>query len=329
MTRPGEPSAGGSRDNVNNTNNVVVLNYDAENGVDPPEIHSRTGGIRVDFNRANVRFFFSQLEMHMEASGVLSQWLKRLLLQRSLPSDIVADMEDLLTRGKAEAGATAYKDVKDRIMELYGPRPEDVYRKAKDMVLLPGMKPSQLAKQMIGVLCPKHPTLQDCCAEPIISGMWRDQLPKLVRAAVANLSLGGGNLTDTLRTADNVFVSTTGGGAASNNRQVAAMAAAEAKDLPSSAETEEVAALRRNQQRQQSGKRQRQQQRGQGQSGARPSASQNDGGRQNQNKGDPHPDGPPQNSCWVHWNFGKSALYCKQPHSCPWVNFTVPRSNSR
>ena len=45
-------------------------------------------------------------------------------------------------------------------------------------------KPSQFAKRLINEICPKHPTLVGCCAADMISGMWKEQLPPLVRAAV-------------------------------------------------------------------------------------------------------------------------------------------------
>ena len=73
----------------------------------------------MDFNRKNVRFFFIQLEMLLESAECKSQWMKRLVLQRNLPPDVVEDLQDLFSKGKTDPGATAYYDAKG------GERPED------------------------------------------------------------------------------------------------------------------------------------------------------------------------------------------------------------
>ena len=283
----------------------MATNFDREDKADPADVYAKTAHIRVDFNRNNVHFFFIQLEMLLESAECGSQWMKRLVLQRSLPSTVVEDLQDIFSKGKVQAGATAYIDAKTRILELYAPRAEDKWKKAKDMLLL-DEKPSQLCRKLIQVLCPKHPTMVDCCAEPIISGMWRDQLPPLVKAAVANLTLGNGKLDDTLRVADTAHAATKSGAA------VAAV------------EEEEIAAFRRQQPQQKKKPKPQGQQAGQksGQKG-----SQRQGGTQQKGRGDPHPDGPPESACQIHWQWGKSAYYCKKPHSCPWQSFTTPPPN--
>ena len=75
-----------------------MVNYDEATGTDPADLHTKTQHIKCTFDRKGVKFFFSQLEMMMETAGVLSQWQKRLLLQRSLPPDIIAELEDLLIK---------------------------------------------------------------------------------------------------------------------------------------------------------------------------------------------------------------------------------------
>ena len=32
---------------------------------------------------------------------------------------------------------------------------------------------------------------------------------------------------------------------------------------------------------------------------------------QSKNRGNPHPDGPPDNACGMHWRLGRSAYYCQ------------------
>ena len=43
-------------------------------------------------------------------------------------------------------------------------------------------------------------------------------------------------------------------------------------------------------------------------------------------RGTPHPDGPPDSACYLHWRFGKSAFTCKKKSTCPWKNFTKPKT---
>ena len=283
MTKPG-PSTGGNGDGTEN----VIVEYDAENGSDPADVHAKTAHIKVDFNRAKVEFFFMQLEMFLESAGCKSQWMKRLILQRNLPQDVIEDIQDILSRGKAAAGATAYKDAKSRILQLYGVRKEDRYKKAKGLMLTG--KPSQLCRQLINELCPSHPTLEGCCAEATISGMWREQLPTAVRVKVADCELGGGNLQATLEIADNAHATLQAGAG-----QGAAVAAVAADD--------EVAAFSR--------------QKG-GKGNVSKSQTPKGGKTAAKEPKEPHPDNPPDDCCAMHKQFGKSAYFCKQPFSCPW-----------
>ena len=180
----------------------AMTNYDEQNDKDPADIHTKIAKIKLVFDRNDVRFFFTQLEMQMENSGVKSQWQKRLLLHNLLPPDIIEDLKDLLNLNKTEAG-DAYKDMKTRIWETFGPKPESAYRLARDMQLVG--KPSQLAKKLINILCPTHQDLHKCCVAGVISKLWREKLPREVRTAVANHALDRGKLKDTLALADAVF----------------------------------------------------------------------------------------------------------------------------
>ena len=157
---------------------------------------------------------------------------------------MVEDIQDLLSKGKSTAGATPYKDVKTRIVEIYGQRPEDVYKVAKDLMLTG--KPSQLARKLIQVVCPKHADMVGCCSEAMISGMWREKLPPLVRAGVADMSLGGGNLNSTLNTADSIYAS-------SGEQAVVAIQLTAAAAAAAGGTSDEVAAYKRQQQQKNGG----------------------------------------------------------------------------
>ena len=54
-------------------------------------------------------------------------------------------------------------------------------------------------------------------------------------------------------------------------------------------------------------------------------------GTQNQStsRGPRHADNPPTDACNKHWKFGKQALYCMKPLTCPWKHIiATPATNS-
>ena len=287
---PPEEGAGGNGQGAGN-----MPDYDAIDQADPADIAAKTAGIKVDFDRQDVEFFFVQLENELESAGVLSQWRKRIVLVRQLPQDIQQELRDLLCKPRATILTTAYIDLKTRLIQMYGRKPGHGFREARKMVLVG--KPSQLAKKLINTLCPSHPTLENCCSAGTVSELWRDQLPPEVRNAVANHSLEGGKLEDTLTLADSVFDSSMG-----NVKKVAAVAI---DDPPTE---EEIAAIRKARQAK-----------------AKPSAKPKTNPNANARR---HPDNPPEGSCWAHWKFGKSAISCKAPKSCPWKDHVKKKDES-
>ena len=68
--------------------------------------------------------------------------------------------------------------------------------------------------------------------------------------------------------------------------------------------------------------------RGGGSRGATQGARQNDQGSQGGRANDPadrHADGPPENSCRLHWRYGRGAYWCLEPERCPWAQQTTPK----
>ena len=59
--------------------------------------------------------------MIMENAGVKSQWTKRMQLYKALPPHMVDEMKDLLSKSKTAAGATAYYEMKQRLVTQFGP----------------------------------------------------------------------------------------------------------------------------------------------------------------------------------------------------------------
>ena len=280
---------------------MATEEFDVENGADEADAQKLTATLKLDFDRSDVDFWFTQLEMHLHTAGVRAQWTKRLLLHKQLPADVVAEVKDLLRKSKAAAGATAYKDVKDRVMGAFGSKPEDDYAEAEALVLTG--KPSQLLHKLINIVCKKHPFLENCCAAGQISGMWRNKLPTEVKRSIAGKSIiGEANMKDTCNTADSVHAtlrSTAVSAAAAYNPALGLDTSADAPAL------QQVAATA-------GGKK----------FNSRQKAKTGSGG-QNTNKpsrGEPHSDNPPQACCNAHWKYGRQAFKCRKPDSCPWAN---------
>ena len=64
--------------------------------------------IKVEFSAADINFWFSELEGEMVMASVKSQWLKRTILQRNLPTKQKEDVKALLTLSKTLGGDDIY-----------------------------------------------------------------------------------------------------------------------------------------------------------------------------------------------------------------------------
>ena len=283
-----------------------MVNFDENDAADDDKAQQKTSNLQVEFDKSDVRFWFSQLEMHMSTAGVNRQWTKRLLLHKQLPKEVIAELKDLLRKSQSEAGATPYKDLKQRILDTFDTKPEDAYEEARDY-LLHG-KPSQLAKKLINKLCETHPNLEGCCSAGIITGMWREKLPTQVRQAVAGMSLVGTAAQKlTLDKADSVW----------STLQTRGSAVSAVIDLDTSADApalQQVAAV--------AGRGRYQQQRRPGQ-GQKQQAS----GAKRADK--PHTEGTPQSACNTHWKYGREAFTCRRPDKCPWANLEACNKNKK
>ena len=63
-----------------------MTDFDAENGTDGDKAQEHARSIKVEFSSTNIGFWFSELEGEMVMASVKSQWLKRTVLQRNLPT---------------------------------------------------------------------------------------------------------------------------------------------------------------------------------------------------------------------------------------------------
>ena len=119
--------------------NPAAIDIAEENGQDGAEAQSQARQIKIEFEPNDIKFWFSQLEAEMLMATVKSRWLKKTILQRNLPNKQREDVKAYLTLTQAEAGDTIYKDIKDELLRIYSPKPQDSYLKAlsREMTGLP------------------------------------------------------------------------------------------------------------------------------------------------------------------------------------------------
>ena len=81
--------AGGSDDNGAGDDEevAVMVDFDAENKDDGEKSQDLARSIRVEFNKNDIVFWFSELEGEMEMASVGSQWLKRTILKGDTPKN--------------------------------------------------------------------------------------------------------------------------------------------------------------------------------------------------------------------------------------------------
>ena len=126
---------------------AAMVNYDAEDKADGEKAQDLARSVKIEFDPNNIKFWFAQLEDEMEMASINRQWLKKSVLQRNLPNKIKEDVMGFLSLQKAEAGAHIYLDIKNELMRIYAPKPQDAYNKALSRTMV-GL-PSQLGYQII------------------------------------------------------------------------------------------------------------------------------------------------------------------------------------
>ena len=87
--------------------------------------------VQCPFIKDDVEFWFSQLEGQLTVIEIKSQWSKRIAVQRFLPPEIQFHVKGLLKLLKSQSGTDIYKKIKDKLIMLYGARPEEAYIRAK------------------------------------------------------------------------------------------------------------------------------------------------------------------------------------------------------
>ena len=286
----------------------MAVNFDIENSVDGDKAIDKLNTVVCPFDKDDIEYWFSELEMQLALIDVKSQWLKRLAVQRFLPVEIRHEVRDLMLIQKADAGNDIYKKIKTELIDLFGAKPEDCYTRAKNRVLTG--KPSQLGKALLNDLCKKSKKLDGCCCADIVWGMYRENLPVVVRNHVAEMHFNKDTYKDIFTTSDKVFDSNQSAQPV-RGTTVAAVAASN----PSASPDSEVAAMafRKN-------KKPNNNKGGGAQNKAAPAASPT----QNQNssaprKGTRHATarGADDKLCKIHFKWGTSGKFCAAPWKCP------------
>ena len=297
----------------------VVMEYDREDGVDQGEVAGKLNQIaNLAYDAQHVHKWVRRLERRMEMASIREQWTKRLVLESALPSHLYDDMDELFDKRKAECGLIYY-DCKALLLELHGPSPERDFEMAMDMVMPPGMKPSQAAKRLVQLICKFKKQLTDCSCSIAVSSRWRRRLPDMVKSSVSCFDLR----TDFLRatqTADKVWMSL------QTTQAVAAvqpgLPAAGAGAAGAASGTDEVAAYGQagaaaGQSRGGRGARRGSGRGNRGGAQGRGGASAGQSAASQAEQGPP----PPENCCKMHKRHKKKAFYCSAPESCPWKNY--------
>ena len=305
----------------------VNMPYDSEDANDGADYYKLVGNIKLEWD-PDVHFWFNAVEASLKRAQVFKQWTKREMLMPLLPPHVLNEVRHLYRLPEDEAGDLPYKTVKQAIIKKFGRKPQESVDKALSRVLT--SDPSSLARELIEDICKCKPALDCKCCADVVIGLLRKQLPIPVRNAIAGRQFNKDTYQSVLDHADEVFNSNKPDGVA-----VAAVAAA--PEATSSKPAQEVASVRGGGNGGRGNGRGARGGSGNGRGGrgfrggGRGSGRGGGGGYNNQpqsnltsNKGPRHADSPPLEACQTHWTFGKSATYCRKPHTCPWKQYIQP-----
>ena len=284
-----------------------LVEFELEDGQDGAKASELGRQIKVEFSSSDIRFWFAEIEAEMTMATIKSQWLKKTVLQRNLPTKQKEDVKSLLTLNQIQAGTDIYLKLKNELIRIYAPKAKDSYCKALTRTMV-GL-PSQLGNQIVEDVCKKASKLEGCCCAAAVEALWQLQLPVSVRAHVSNLEFSHSTYKQVFEAADKVYLS-------SKQVTVAAMAVAavnldetQAAFNPQNQPGVEVAAMVK------------------GQSG-KGKNKKNKKNRNQNSRGQKHssvPDSQADKTCDRHFRHGADAWYCLAPTSCPWKDRTKPR----
>ena len=304
---------------------------------DDPEAWKKE--IKLKFDQTDVQYWFNSVESLMKKYGINQQWSKKDAIVALLPDDVVEELKPILRLSQEDAGPTIYKDLKEEIFSLYGPRDEDVFQQCMAMRL--SGKPSALGKRLIHKICPGPKPFDNCHCAKMVYGFWTAQLGVSIKSKLAGKKFNKDTYQELFKEADEEWLVQGG-----NNPQPPAVVAATSvapQQSPSSSDSQsgQVAALQRGGR----GGRGRFNRGGRGNRGGGSGRGGNQNSSYNNNTNNtnnssstsqrPHQKGPraspdvPDNACSRHWKEGRNATYCSDPLNCDWVKIIAPRPNNK
>ena len=290
-------------------NMVDVVEFESENEADGAKASELGRQIKVEFSTTDIRFCFAEVEAEMTMATIKSQWLKKPVLQRNLPTKQKEDVKSLLTLTQAQAGTDIYLKIKNELIRIYAPKAKDSYCKALTRTMV-GL-PSQLGHQIVDDVCKKATKLEGCCCAAAVEALWQLQLPVGIRAHVSNMEFSHATYKQVLEAADRVFMSSKQISVAAMARapSVAAMSADDLDETQAAFtpqnQPSEVAAFK-------SQKNKNKKNKGQGNKNQKP-------------RGQKHssvPDSQAEKMYDHHFRHGARAWCCTAPSTCPWKDKT-------
>ena len=301
--------------------------------------------IKLKFDPSDVHYWFNSVESLMKKYGINKQWSKKDAIVPLLPDDVIEELKPILRLQEADAGDKIYKTLKQEILLLFGPKDEDVFKKAIALRLTG--RPSALGKKLIHILCPGTTPFEGCHCAKIVYGFWEAQLTPQIRTMLSGQRFTKETYKDIFKLADEVW-ERNGGNANPVPSVVAATREAPSSssssnpsvtDTSSGSQVPQVAATTRGGRGSGRGGRGGRGNRGGGNNrgsynGNNNNTRQNQQQNQNQNQQQgqkAHQKGPkaspdvPSDACARHWREGRNATYCSDPLVCSWAHIIVPR----
>ena len=329
---------GANNREVNNMAGDKITAFEDEDAVDlEGALREACANLKnLPFEENDLDFWFNQAEIKMAAVGVKKNYTKFQVLTTAVPPKVINEVRPLLRRKETDfPNKDAYKQLKNAIIRIFGPRPEAAVDRALGRVLVD--RPSMLARALVNDLCKNE--LDCACCPAIVTALWKRHLPSNVRSGIAKFVLTKQNFEQVIKEADDIYASNNPPPASAAVAAVMAPAAASRSALDETLPAiqypvPEVSAVSRGGRggrgyrggggRGGRGGRGGGNRGGGNRGGGQAAAS---GGQPRQYKGPKHPDLPSGDwtGCQLHYKWGRGAHFCAEPATCPWKNIYTPK----
>ena len=287
-----------------------MAEFDVENGQDGASALQDLKSVQCPFDKEDIEYWFTEFELQLTMIDIKAQFTKRLAIQRFLPVEVRHEVKALLKLSKADAGNDIYKRIKTELIEIYGPKPEDAYIRAKNRVMTG--TPSQLGKTLMDDICDCVPKLACKCCARQVWGMYRESLPVVVRNHIAEQPFNKDTWKSVFKTSDKVYES---------NQSAEPRAVSVVHPPVSSSSSPEVAAISLNKKNKNKNGKQNKGNNAQSNTATTnstpaPAASSTS---QQGNKGPRHATarGDSEKLCRIHYKWGTNGNFCSAPWKCP------------